>query len=790
MSKLQDDAAWLANQIADIKADTKALGKPQLATSSIEAGSIPEYDADGTLVSVTGAQFDGTHGSVTVAGPVPPDPVAPSVTVGPGQVEVRWSGKFLDDAVSPMDFSHVSVHVSDVEAFTPDNDTQRATITGESGDVATTMLESGEWTIGLVAVSKAGKWSDLSEVVTVIVAEVVTADQMLDKYLALDQSIADVQLSVNGKNRIYNSVLDAAGTEYVEGDRWQKWTTLEPGGALKLSWRFTGGAWIAESMDPTYLPKVDIGQGTFGSLSGGRLEVGSVLASSMAIGDFTNLIPNAQLQAVEADGTPTGWTVTGGTMQVVTSAAGLPGLKATKANGTAEVDVFAPWVSVIAGESIRLSYTTEGSWTGNAAIYGLKKNAAGVVSQFNPGTTGATTPGDKAYAFVVPADAVQIQFRPYISAGSGAGTYTIFSNMMARRMATGALLVDGAIDGKLITGPTIRTAASGDRVELAGNLLTVFGKVGTTPVNVTLGPSAVGAAGAASRVVGLGFENGTLYPAGLYSDGSARITLTSAGIGGAGDSAMVLASSGSGTSYINSWPAMDIQARGGLTISSPLGGVQISTVKDPTAADHAANKRYVDSYAIPTPITLNGHPVPDLDDYVTNGMWSEASNAEAATGTNFPVPRAGVLEVINHGTFVYHRYTEYTTGIIHTRTKYNSTWYPWSEVAQETAWVKLANGSGWADYVGGGGYRGGIWARRFGDNVQIVGMVKSGSGTMATLPTNLRPAFSAMYPAIAAAASCGVVVAGTDGSPAGAISYLFGPTAPSYVNITLTVPLS
>jgi hypothetical protein len=787
MSKIQDDARWLVGQIDQARAAVKALGKPQLANSSIEAGSIPEYDIEGTLVSVTGAQYDGTHGSVVVAGPVPPEPAAPSVTAGAGQVEVRWSGKFLDDAASPMDFSHVSVHASELEAFTPDNTTQRATITGESGDVATIMLDSGEWTIGLVAVSKAGKWSDLSEVVTVIVAEVVTADAMLDQYLALDQSIADVQLSVNGKNRIYNSILDAAGTEYVEGDRWQKWTTLEPGGALKLSWRFTGGAWVAESMDPTYLPKVDIGQGTFGSLSGGRLEVGSVLASSMAIGDFTNLIPNAQLQAVEADGTPTGWTVTGGTMQVVTSAAGLPGLKATKANGTAEVNVFAPWVSVIAGESIRLSYTTEGSWTGNAAIYGLKKNAAGVVSQFNPGTTGATTPGDKAYAFVVPADAVQIQFRPYISAGSGAGTYTIFSNMMARRMATGALLVDGAIDGKLITGPTIRTAAAGDRIELAGSLLTAFGKLGNTPVNVTLGPGSVGVAGGASRVVGLGFDNGSPYPSGLYSDGSARVTLTSAGIGGIGDSSLQLSSNGSGNSFLSSWPRMDITARAGLFLTSPGVGVSIQNVIAPTSPDMAANKEYVDNYMVPTILAASGS---NLNNCTSIGCWNQSGNNGAAAGTNYPVPLAGLLEVQAAGSFVYQRYTEYNTGIMHTRTKYLTTWYPWSEVAQESAWVKLANASGWADYVGGGGYRGGIWARRFGDNVQIVGMVKSGSGTMAILPPNLCPTYSAMYPAVAAAAGCGILVAGTGGTPAGAVTYLYGPAAPSYVNITLTVPLS
>lgn len=285
MSKLKDDARWLVQQITANNAAIKALSKPQLGTSSIEAGAIEEYDTEGTLVLVTGQQFDGTHASVTVAGPVPPEPVAPSVLVGAGQVEVRWSGKFVDDAFSPMDFSHVSVHVSELEIFEPDNDTQRATITGESGDTATILLEPGEWSVLLVAVSAAGTWSDPSDTITVEVADTLTPDAILDTFIGIDekfvetaQAIADVQLSADGKTSIHNSVDDAGTGDYADGDRWQKWTTLDPGGKLLASWRYTAGAWVAESMDPTYLPLIDIGAGTFGELSGGRLIAGSVEA--------------------------------------------------------------------------------------------------------------------------------------------------------------------------------------------------------------------------------------------------------------------------------------------------------------------------------------------------------------------------------------------------------------------------------------------------------------------------------------------------------------------------------
>ena len=104
-------------------------------------------------------------------------------------------------------------------------------------------------------------------------------------------------------------------------------------------------------------------------------------------------------------------------------------------------------------------------------------------------------------------------------------------------------------------------------------------------------------------------------------------------------------------------------------------------------------------------------------------------------------------------------------------------------------WIKLSLVNGWVDYVGGGGYRGGLWVRKMGDNVQIQGMIKSGSGEIATLPAGLRPPYSAMWPAIASAASAGVFYGYDPATGVGKLNYLFGPTAPSYLNVTLLVPL-
>lgn len=187
MTNLRDEARWLIGEISEAKRLARAGGKPQLANSAIEAGRIEEYDQDGTLVQIVGEQHDGTHTPVTVNGPVPPEPSAPAITAGIGSVEGRWSGKFAGDALSPMDLSHVALHASRAEVFTPSNETQLATITGELGDVAVVLLDSGEWTFGLVAVSKAGKWSGLSETVTIDVPDFPSPVDIQDELIRFDE---------------------------------------------------------------------------------------------------------------------------------------------------------------------------------------------------------------------------------------------------------------------------------------------------------------------------------------------------------------------------------------------------------------------------------------------------------------------------------------------------------------------------------------------------------------------------------------------------------------------------
>lgn len=95
----------------------------------------------------------------------------------------------------------------------------------------------------------------------------------------------------NGKNKRVDSDSNPPATTagYIPGDRWLKWSNMGTTGALLQSWTVKGSAWVLDTMDASYLPKVDIGQGTFGSLNGDRLIANTVSAEKILVSATDNL---------------------------------------------------------------------------------------------------------------------------------------------------------------------------------------------------------------------------------------------------------------------------------------------------------------------------------------------------------------------------------------------------------------------------------------------------------------------------------------------------------------------
>lgn len=69
----------------------------------------------------------------------------------------------------------------------------------------------------------------------------------------------------------------------------------------------------------------------------------------------------------------------------------------------------------------------------------------------------------------------------------------------------------------------------------------------------------------------------------------------------------------------------------------------------------------------------------DLDTITTTGLYSQSSDYEAASGTNYPTPYAGLLEVFNYGSMIHQRYWQYNGNSTWMRSKYSTrVWNPWT----------------------------------------------------------------------------------------------------------------
>lgn len=136
----------LAARLDRAERNIRALGKPQLANSSVEGGgSIDVNSEDGTTVMQVGGQFDGSYVAATLVGPTPPTMSAPILEPAPGAVIVRWDGTFTDAHSAPMDWARGEVHAS----TTPNFDaafatTLRGTIETPRGNELAITLPAGE----------------------------------------------------------------------------------------------------------------------------------------------------------------------------------------------------------------------------------------------------------------------------------------------------------------------------------------------------------------------------------------------------------------------------------------------------------------------------------------------------------------------------------------------------------------------------------------------------------------------------------------------------------------------
>lgn len=234
-----------------------------------------------------------------------------------------------------------------------------------------------------------------------------------------------------------------------------------------------------------------------GSIAASHIAVGSIAAShiaanaitataiaanaitvdKLAVGDFTNLIPNADLVGGAGTTLPAAWTRSGtATATSIADTGGLPG-RAFKLDGIgSQVYVWTDLFDVTPTDSLKLSYRSQNQLTGTGSsaqirfYWYLKSGAPSAILA----STGYTVPNG-AWAWTnqtiptpteVPADAYQCRVMILVSGTTSTGGSWWIGDLVVRRMYGGQLIVDGSI------GATHVAASAISAVHLAANAIT------------------------------------------------------------------------------------------------------------------------------------------------------------------------------------------------------------------------------------------------------------------------------------------------------------------------------
>lgn len=240
----------LARMLAKVRTDVRALQLEQRAGRTAFVGSQDEYDVDDNLVSRTGQQHDGTHGSVIFDGPIPPVPTAPLVEVAPGLLTVTWDGQHADGMPSPLDLLSIEVYASQEPFEFIEGGILVGSLVGEDGGQVTVSVVPAVWHVGLVAVSRAGKRSRVSA--RTMVEVTAPADGQLIQE-AIDAGVAAQEAAdaaseaaaaaaglASSKGKVIISDTAPSGADAAVGNLWIKTPDNVP-----HTW--SGSAWVART---------------------------------------------------------------------------------------------------------------------------------------------------------------------------------------------------------------------------------------------------------------------------------------------------------------------------------------------------------------------------------------------------------------------------------------------------------------------------------------------------------------------------------------------------------------
>ena len=483
----------------------------------------------------------------------PPAPSVPGVVTDLRIITVDWDG--LDEASEqmPVDFNHVRVYFA-------------ATANMVGAEPVGYLTQAGSWNSGsmepdvpvwvaISAVDNVGNESAMTDAQEVTPRKLVDDDSIRDAINGIDDAIDEAKQAA-----IDESVITAGGVTVhnkttppvdspsdKEHDVWQQWTTLDEGGTLVAAWMHDGTSWVQRGIVEEYVPRINIAEGTFGTLAGGRLDAKSVRTDALLVGDFTNFVEDPEFNGPGWSGSiDYSFSYTSQGPGYALYYDGLDGGHVDNGN------VF----PVMPGDKIHLSARVQNRRTDwvqvHVAWFQHDRTPSGV-SVSDGVTYDTTAPSfvwtDVSADVVAPSDARFGVFRINYHSGSGPSylirpvlrrmvgstliedgaitTDKILANAItagkiaalaieADHISANAITADkiraGAIDGKLITGARIRTAASGRRTELDVEGLTSYNASGQVVLTTNTSDGSIDMLGDLTQTrVGITLEVGRNY---------------------------------------------------------------------------------------------------------------------------------------------------------------------------------------------------------------------------------------------------------------------------------------
>lgn len=471
-----------------------------------------------------------------------------------------------------------------------------------------------------------------------------------------------------------------------------------------------------------------------GSITTPKIATNAVVARNVFIGDFTNMASGSDFES--ADLVPWLLVDSGWARSNTTAHSGAWSLRGT-VGGTNSI-ALSTRIDVNEGEEYYFEFwarrDTAYNGTGSNSKLRIGNQTGTYLAQVLYSTAQLPTPNvwvKLSGSYTVPSGVTSLSIT--LAKDNTAGNIYL-DDIIIRRKTDGNLIVDGAIDGKLITGATIRTAASGQRLQLDSFGLRSFDASGNTTSTLFAGTGGL-------RLTGNLFFGATENEAQLNSDllrlavnPSVSTSIYSMSEPSGASRGLWLASvdgPSKGQARIDLYTALATDSEDSRVTVQGAKLQVLDRIEQATgyAPNEFANTKIISFGSIPNNLNAAANPVPfqvghqntnnilfGLGSGTSGEIQSVLDGAAGLVGTLHLNPKGGNVLIGSAG----------------------------DKVVGDSGWTNVTvYGSGWTSGTGSEQIR----VRRIGSRVDLVGRINRGSGSAAlsnmfTIPVGFRTGLS------------------------------------------------